>query len=107
LFLAEIGDARDNDFKGVERPHILRSRMGVADMTGMYRGISNELTGLEDQLAAMLSQTTSDISRSESLDDEQRAEIYEIVEALKAETFSHTVESKKLIKLLGKGHGDA
>jgi len=51
--------------------------------------ISVVVAKIEDQLAGVLLRTTKDISHSECFDDEQRAEIYTILQTLKADTCLH------------------
>ncbi len=51
--------------------------------------ISMKAAGLEAQLASVLRRTTQQIAHSECFDDEQRAEVYSILHALKADTEIH------------------
>lgn len=51
--------------------------------------ISVKMVGLEAQLAAGLRRATQQIAHSECFDDEQRAEVYSILHALKADTELH------------------
>ena len=50
---------------------------------------ASEIQQLESQLAAMISQTASDIAHNESLDYEQRAEIYAIIQAIQNDSQSN------------------
>jgi hypothetical protein len=49
---------------------------------------ASEIQELESQLAAMIAQSAADISHNESLDHEQRAEIYSILQALQNDSQS-------------------
>jgi hypothetical protein len=49
---------------------------------------ASEIQELESQLAAMISQSASEIAHNESLDYEQRAEIYAILQALQNDSQS-------------------
>ena len=51
--------------------------------------VSVKKAGLEAQLAAVLRLTTQQIAHSECFDDEQRAEVYSILHALKSDTEQH------------------
>lgn len=52
--------------------------------------------GLEEQLASVLSKAVDGIAHTESLDCEQRAEIYEILAALRSDTQAHTALARHL-----------
>jgi hypothetical protein len=61
-------------------------------MTGMQVGSQSAIfttAGLEAQLAKVLSETSSDVARIESLDQEQRAEVYAILQAIEADSLIH------------------
>jgi len=47
------------------------------------------MVGIEDQLAAALTKATSQMARLEYMDDEQRSEIYTILQAMQADTQAH------------------
>jgi len=54
--------------------------------------ISDKLSALadvEDQLAAVLNETAGDVARSRCFDNEQRAEVYAIIEAMRSDVESH------------------
>jgi hypothetical protein len=65
------------------------------------------LSTLEDRIAATLAKTTGEISRTESLDIEQRSEIYAILETLKADTEAHRALVDMLKRKLIRKTGDA
>ena len=48
-----------------------------------------DMTGIEAHLAAMLTEAEDEVAHMESLDTEQRAEIYTILQALKADSQLH------------------
>lgn len=54
------------------------------------------LAGMEHQLATFVGQTRQDVAHAECFDDEQRAEVYAILEAIESDTHAH----KKTIKFL-------
>ena len=66
-----------------------------------------EMGSLGDKLKATLTETADDIARTESFDTEQRAEIYTILDTLKANTETHRAMVKLLTQQLRKGGGDA
>lgn len=47
------------------------------------------VVGMEDQLVDTLAQAASEVAHSECFDSEQRAEVYTILDALKADTAAH------------------
>ena len=61
------------------------------------------LSALEDRLADQLSQASQEVDRAECFDDEQRAEVYAILEALHSDTRAH----RRAIHLLSPGAGGA
>jgi len=63
---------------------------GAADEQGVAR--------IEDQLASMLLRTSDEVARAECFDDEQRSEIYAILEALKLGTEAHRAQVKLLAR---------
>ena len=68
-------------------------------MTGMEGVGSTDVSAmasLEDRLAATLTETSHEVARMETLDGEERAEIYAILGALKADNEAH----RALIDLL-------
>ncbi len=74
----------------------------MPDQSGL-QGSVQAAEGMENQLAADLSATSSEIAHSEYLSVEQRSEVYCILEALRADTEHH----KKAIRLLARGLGEA
>jgi hypothetical protein len=54
------------------------------------------LAGMESRLAVFVGQTRQDVAHAECFDDEQRAEVYAILEAIESDTNVH----KKTIKFL-------
>ncbi len=71
----------------------------VSDVAGIHR--------LEDKLAATLIKTADEVAHSECFDAEQRAEVYTILEALKANTETHRAMAKQLAVKLKQKQGDA
>ncbi len=65
------------------------------------QGDLHAVAGMESQLAADLTATSSEIAHSEYLSVEQRSEVYSILEALRSDTAHH----KKAIRLLADGLG--
>jgi hypothetical protein len=51
--------------------------------------ISHKAIRLEEELAAALQQTAEEMAHAECLDDEQRAEVYTIIETLRSDTKTH------------------
>ena len=49
----------------------------------------DDVAGIEANLAAMLSEAEDEVAHMESLDTEQRAELYTILQALKADSQLH------------------
>ena len=58
-------------------------------MQGQLPGAIDGIVGIEDQLAAALSKATSQIARLDFMDDEQRSEIYTILQAMQTDTQAH------------------
>jgi hypothetical protein len=52
-------------------------------------GISDKAIRLEEALSDALSRTAAEVAHAECLDQEQRAEVYTILETLQADTQSH------------------
>lgn len=75
------------DFGGLSGPGAevevttMQGQLPEADFGGVI--------GLEDQLAAALSKATTHMARLEYMDDEQRAEIYTILQAMQTDTEAH------------------
>ncbi len=51
--------------------------------------LSAEAAGLEDQLRATLAATADEVAHAECFDEEQRAEVYSILHALKSDSERH------------------
>jgi hypothetical protein len=51
--------------------------------------ISRKAAALEEDLSRTLRRTAEEIAHSECLDEEQRAEVYAILEALRSDTQTH------------------
>ena len=51
--------------------------------------LSAEAAGLEDQLRATLVATADEVAHAECFDEEQRAEVYSILHALKSDSERH------------------
>ena len=72
---------------------------GFQDMTA--------IAGIENQVASTLVRASGEIARSECFDLEQRAEIYAILEALKADSEVHRALIASLQRKLGPQVPDA
>ena len=62
---------------------------------------------LEQQLATRLAETAETVDRSEFFDIEQRAEVYTILQAIRADTELHCGMAALLAGRLGGEQGDA
>ncbi|HUT61049.1 MAG TPA: hypothetical protein VNA25_24645 [Phycisphaerae bacterium] len=62
-------------------------------MTGNGQYVSADIplaaAHVEDELARSLSRTSRQVAQAECFDDEQRAEVYTILQALRADTNAH------------------
>ena len=61
-------------------------------MTNLQDGLSANLSvtaGIESKLSSALKQTAGEVARLESLDEEQRAEVYAILRAIQLDTAVH------------------
>ena len=61
-------------------------------MTGPGGEISDRLSALaevEEQLAAVLKETAGEVARSRCFDNEQRAEVYAILDAMRSDVEAH------------------
>lgn len=67
-------------------------------MTGAQLDVS-AAAGVEHQLSSALAATTDQVARLESLDQEQRAEIYAILKAIQSDTVVHQATAEALAKL--------
>jgi hypothetical protein len=63
------------------------------------------LPGIEHQLASALVETADEIRHVECFDDEQRAEVYAILEALRGDTEAHRAMVDLLARQLQMGGG--
>ena len=63
------------------------------------------LSGIEHQLASALMETAEEFRRAECFDDEQRAEVYAILEALRGDTDAHRAMVDLLARELAMGGG--
>jgi len=75
-------------------------------MSGLRVGVT-EVASLENGLAATLTETSQQVARSECLDDEQRAEVYTILEALKTNSRLHQAMVKQLARKYKEAKGNA
>ncbi len=72
-------------------------------MSGSSGSISTEMSAMlnvEKQLAMSLTEASEEIAHTECLDNEQRAEVYTIIQALTADTKNH----RELVELLTAGN---
>jgi hypothetical protein len=65
------------------------------------------MTSLEKGLAVTLTQTSKEIAHSECLDIEQRAEVYSIIEAIRANSQTHQAVVRQLAEKLKGTEGNA
>jgi len=56
---------------------------------GNYKADMETMARLENQLAAVLGATAEEVDHMECFDEEQRAEIYTILQTLKTDTSQH------------------
>ena len=61
--------------------------MAVAD--GSVSTDISTAANIENQLVASLVETADELARNESLDNEQRAEVYAIIDAIRTDTEAH------------------
>ncbi len=77
-------------------------------MTGAQINASSDvttMTGLEHGLAATLMEAADEVKRAECFDDEQRAEVYAILQALRTDTEAHRGMVELLARQLREGGG--
>jgi hypothetical protein len=79
----------------------------MAEAKAMASTYVAEMGLLADKLNATLTETSDDVAHTESFDPEQRAEIYTILDTLKANSETHRAMVKLLIRRLKEGKGDA
>ena len=65
------------------------------------------MKALENGLAATLARTAQQIQHADCFDQEQRAEIYAILQALRTDTEAHRIVAEFLTERLGGGAGNA
>jgi len=65
------------------------------------------MKALENGLAATLARTTQQIQHADCFDQEQRAEIYAILQALRTDTEAHCIVAEFLTERLGRETGNA
>jgi len=73
---------------------------------GAGRGPAN-LGSMEERLGAILLRTADEVAHSECFDCEQRAEVYTILETLKANTETHRAMVKLLNRRIRERQGNA
>jgi len=59
----------------------------------------NAAAGVENRLSSALTATADQVARLESLDQEQRAEVYAILKAIQQDTIIHQATADALAKL--------
>ncbi len=75
---------------------------------GMYiPSDRTEWTAVESKISDVLAQTTNEMAHAECFDQEQRAEVYAILQAMKTDTANHRQMVELLAKNLCKGTCDA
>lgn len=67
----------------------------------------HRVSAMEELLAATLHDTAHEVAHSDCFDSEQRAEVYTILETLKANSQTHRSMVKLLAAKLAGEHGDA
>lgn len=83
-------------------------RDATVDTTSSHIGSGiyvSELAGIEHQLASALTETTDEFKHVECFDNEQRAEIYTILQALRDDTEAHRAMVDLLAHQLKTGGG--
>ena len=79
-------------------------------MTSLQGNVSENVSvfaGMEHQLSAALLETAEEIAHVECFDEEQRSEVYAILQALKSDTDAHQLMVTRLIEQLKGGRADA
>ncbi len=71
-----------------------------------FSGDVSLLAGIEHQLAAVLVETADEVKHVECFDDEQRAEVYAILQALRIDTEAHRAMVELLTRQLQRDQGD-
>lgn len=61
----------------------------MSSVQGQFIGQLSAVAGIENQLVDTLAQAASEVAHSECFDPEQRAEVYAILDTLKADTALH------------------
>jgi len=75
-------------------------------MIGAKANVS-QVTSLEKGLAATLTETSDELARSESLDIEQRAEVYTILKTLRSTSETHRETLRRITEGMKAGKGNA
>jgi hypothetical protein len=75
-------------------------------MSGLQAGIA-EMATLQEGLAATLLRTSDDIAHVESLDAEQRSEVYAILEAIRTNSQLHLATVARLARKIKGGEANA
>ncbi|MCD6364446.1 MAG: hypothetical protein J7M14_01085, partial [Planctomycetes bacterium] len=68
------------------------AKLGGVDVESVSKDLDGRLSAAADveaRLAASLSETAGEVARSECFDDEQRAEVYVILDALRSDSKAH------------------
>lgn len=79
----------------------------MADAESPLTSDASELSAVEEELASALSATSREIAHAECFDAEQRAEVYEILQALQTDTEMHRAILKVLLRRPGGEATDA
>ena len=75
-------------------------------MSGLQAGFTR-MASLEEGLAATLTRASDDLAHTERFDSEQRAEVYAIIEAIRANSQSHLAMVSRLAEQIRTGKGNA
>lgn len=67
----------------------------------------SNLEGMEARIAASLENTADELAHAECFDQEQRAEIYAILQALRSDSSNHREMIRLLAAKMAQGHNDA
>lgn len=87
---------------------LLAKADGTVDTASAHIESSSDvsaLAGIEHQLASALIETADEVKHAECFDDEQRAEIYAILQALRDDTEAHRAMVDLLARQLQTGGG--
>ena len=79
----------------------------MSGLQGEFVTQLSAVAGMEDQLVATLARAANEVAHSECFDSEQRAEVYTILDTLKADTAAHKSAVGQWVSDRGRDRGDA